>query len=204
MHRKKKETCELLGHANQLLADDFPSSTFPFCAFSIDISLLAMLPQRTLCDRLIVRYFECCNSIFAVVDADAYWEQYSLLWSTTTTPAMSHLAITFFMISIAARSLNNGHELLPAVSSEGQIGALRFSKRWKKFGQQALSQNKLLETSSITNIQATFLLCALEDQEYIRWNLLGLLGNMARVAGLHRDPNSFQELDDKTRNIRRY
>ena len=204
MHRKRNENCKLFGHTNQLLEDNFPTSTFPFSVFSTDFNLQAMLPERILCDRLIVRYFECCDSLFAVIDTKAYWEQYSLLWSTTTTPAMSHFAITFFMIAIAARSLNDGHELLPAISSEGQIGALRFSKRQKKFGQLALSQNKLLQKSSIKNIQATLLLCLLEDQEYIRWNLLGLLGNMARIAGLYRDPNSFQELDDTTRNIRRY
>ena len=203
-YRKRKETCELFGHANQLLGDDFPTSTFPFNILSIDFDLQAMLPERTLCDRLIVRYFEYCNSLLTVIDADAYWEQYSLVWSTTTTPAMSQLAITFFMIAIAARSLNNGHELLPAISSEGQVGSLRFSERWKKFGQLALSQNKLLQKSSITNIQATFLLCSLEDQGYIKWNLIGLLGNMARLVGLYRDPNSFQDLDDKTRDLRRY
>jgi hypothetical protein len=49
------------------------------------------------------------------------------------------------------------------------------------------------------------LLCLLEDGDHTRWNLLGLLGNMARIAGLHRDPNVFSEqIDEKGRIVRRY
>jgi hypothetical protein len=108
------------------------------------------------------------------------------------------------MIAIAARSLNPGHYLLPMISTNGQIGALKAAHRWKKFGELALSQTGLLRTSSIANIQGTLLLGLLESQEHIRWNLLGMLGNMARVAGLFRDPDIFQELDENQRNLRRY
>jgi hypothetical protein len=38
------------------------------------------------------------------------------------------------------------------------------------------------------------LLCLLEDADHVRWNLMGLLGNMACVAGLHRDPRDFKNL----------
>ena len=88
--------------------------------------------------------------------------------------------------------------------AEGQLGALRLSKRWKKYGQLALSQSNLMHKSSLSNIQALLLLCSLEDVDHVRWNLLGLLANMARIAGLYRNPDAFPQLDDKARILRRY
>lgn len=202
--QNRNEMCELHKNIHQLLKDEFPVTGFPFNALSTDYNLQVLLPEKTLCDRLIVRYFDCCNSLFTVIDSNVYWEQYSSIWSTTTSPAKAHLAITFLMISIAARSLNDGHGLLPLISSEGTLGALRFSNRLKKYGQLAISQNNLMQRSSLTNIQALLLLCSLEDQDHVRWNLLGLLGNMARIAGLYRDPDAFQGLEDNARNLRRY
>jgi hypothetical protein len=107
------------------------------------------------------------------------------------------------MVAIAARSLNASSELLPLVSSSGQPGALKAVKRWKSYGQLVLSECGLFRMSSLTNIQGLLLLSSLEDLDHARWNLLGLLCNMARIAGLHRDPDSFKELDEKVRSLRR-
>jgi hypothetical protein len=204
MHRRKKgEMCQLMKNTSQLLNDELPVTGFPFNVLSADFNLQVMLPGRSLCDRLIARYFECCNSLFTVIDSCNYWEQYASVWSTTSQPPKAYLAITFLMIAIAARSLNDGHELLPEISSEGMVGSLRVAKRWKIYGQLAVSQNNLMQKSSLGNIQVLLLLCSLEDQDHVRWNLLGLLGNMARIAGLYRDPDAFAELDDKARNLRR-
>ena len=205
IHRRKRgETCELMKNTSQLINDELPVTGFPFNVLSADYDLQVMLPERSLCDRLIVRYFECCNSLFAVIDSSNFWEQYASVWSTTSSPPKVHLAITFLMIAIAARSLNDGHELLSAISSEGMVGSLRMAKRWKMYGQLTVSQNSLMQKSSLANIQALLLLCSLEDQDHVRWNLLGLLGNMARIAGLYRDPDAFAELDENARNLRRY
>ena len=100
-------------------------------------------------------------------------------------------------------------KLIAVVGATGQQGgavvrALRAGNRWKKYGELALSQTGLLRQSRIDNMQGTLLLGLLEQEDHVRWNLLGMLGNMARVAGLHRDPNLFQELDEKGRNLRRY
>jgi hypothetical protein len=187
-------------------SDPFPTG-FPFGYGSgaTIADLQASLPDRNVCERLLVRYFECSNSLFAIVDPDLMnWEQYSTLWSTTTPPSLSLLAIGFFIIAIAAQSLNAGHDLLAEITPDGPAGALKLSKMWKAYGQMALSQNHLLKRSSLRNIQAMLLLCLLEDGDHVRWNLLGMLGNMARIAGLHRDPNVFSEqIDEKGRMVRR-
>jgi Fungal specific transcription factor domain len=201
--RKKNETCQLLKNSSDLLEDEFPVTGFPFNALATDYNLQAMLPERTLCDTLIVRYFDCCNCLLNVIDLSVYSEQYLNVWDMTSSPQKSHIAITFFMLAIAVRSLNDGHELMQAVSTEGQLGALKMSKRWKKYGQLALSQNNLMQRGSLTNIQALLLLCSLEDRDHARWNVLGLLGNMARITGLYRDPSAFPELDDKAQKLRR-
>jgi hypothetical protein len=203
--KKRVEVCELLKNIYNLLKDEtFSVTSFPFDVISsTESSLHAMLPQKTVCDRLVERYFVCCDSVFTIVGANSYWEHYLLMWSAESPPK-GLLALTFLMIAIAARSLNEGHELLHLVSTEGQVGALKMSQRWKKIGQLALSQNSLFQRSSITNIQAVLLLCLLEDQYYVRWNLMGLLGSMTKIAGLYRDPDAFQELDENGRNTRRY
>jgi hypothetical protein len=107
------------------------------------------------------------------------------------------------MVAIAARSLNPSSELLPLLSSEGQRASLKTAKRWKSYGQLVLSECNLFRMSSLSNIQGLLLLSSLEDVDHARWNLLGLLCNMARISGLHRDPDTFKELDEKVRNLRR-
>lgn len=107
------------------------------------------------------------------------------------------------MVAIAARSLNASSELLPLVSSDGQLGALKAAKRWKGYGQLALSECNLFRMSSLTNIQGLLLLSSLEDVDHARWNLLGLVYNMARISGLYRNPDCFQELDERVRKLRR-
>jgi Fungal specific transcription factor domain len=183
----------------------FPSTSFPFNSISTtDNDLQAMLPPKILCDRLIGRYFECSNSLFCVIEPAVYWQYYPLLWASQSTPQTRPLlAITFLMMAIAARSLNEGNEILNMISAEGQTGALNLSRRLKKVGQLALSQNGLFQRSSLSNIQCTLLLFYLEDREYVRYNMLGMLVTMAKIAGLYRNPEVFSELDAVQRQIRR-
>jgi hypothetical protein len=202
--RKEKGSCrELFKTIRELLQDETGPTGFPFAGVSVMPDFQALLPARELCDQLVGRYFECCNSLFNIIDSDDYWEQYPQLWSTDAPPPNSLIAITFFMIAIASRSLNDRHQLLPQVSSEGGLGGLKAAGRWKKCGETALSQNCLFRKSSIYNIQAVLLLSIYEGGDNVRWNLLGLVGNMARIAGLHRDPNVFLELEDKDKSLRR-
>jgi hypothetical protein len=204
--KKDKKSCKNAFHKElgALLSDETIVTGFPFAGLSPATQLHAMLPERYLCDQLVARYFECSNSLFNVVDSDHYWDQYPDIWSITPSPPASLLALTFFIVAIAARSLNEGHPLLTLISSEGMPGALKAASRWKKYGQMSLSQTCLFRTSSLTNIQAMLLLSIIEDADHVRWNMLGLVGNMARLGGLHRDPNVFQELDDSDRSLRRY
>jgi hypothetical protein len=205
---KRKEACEIMKSMDSLLDDNanpiqiaFPLSTLP----SMD-DLQAYLPNKSLCDVLLNRYYECSNSLFPVLGMNMVnWEHYDELWSTTSPTPVSLLAITFFAISIAARSLNPDHEILSMISPDGQPGALKMSRRWKSYGQLALGQNDMLRKSSLRNIQALLLLCILEEFDAVRWNLLGMLGNMSRIVGLHRDPDVFREqLDEKGRKTRRW
>jgi hypothetical protein len=179
---------------------------FPFSTLSSMNDLQALLPNKSLCDILLNRYFECSNSLFPILGMNIVsWEHYHDLWSTTSPTPYSALAIVFFAIAIAARSLNPNHEILSLISPDGQAGALKKSRRWKSYGQLALGQNDMLKKSSLRNIQALLLLCILEDSDSVRWNLLGMLGNMSRIVGLHRDPDVFRDqLDEKGRNTRRY
>ena len=207
IHRRPyNKACELRREVYRLMQDDEVVTGFPFnVVSSTDPGLVALLPEKSLCEKLLRRYFDCCNSIFTVIDMDSYCELYSLLWSTTKPPPKSALGLTFLMLAIAARSLNASNELLQLVSSDGQqLGALKAAKRWKRYGQLALSECNLFQMSSLTNIQGLLLLSSLEDLDHARWNLLGLVCNMARIAGLYRDPDCFQELDQKVRNLRRY
>lgn len=205
IHRRNwDKSCEFRHQIHKLMHDDDNLVTgFPFNVVSVDSSLVALLPEKTLCDKLVRRYFDSCNTIFTVIDFNSYCESYSLIWSTTPPPPKSLLAITFLMVAIAARSLNASSELLALVSSNGQIGALKAAKRWKQYGQLALSDCNLFRMSSLTNIQGLLLLSSLEDADLARWNLLGLVCNMARISGLHRDPDSFEEFDEKVRKLRR-
>jgi hypothetical protein len=200
-HRLANQTCPLEEDPD---GQDFLLSAFPFSIYSGEISLQAMLPQRTLCDQLITRYFHCCNSIFNIIDLDTFYtEQYPPIWSTPSAP-QGHLALVFFMLSIAARSLNAGHPLLPMLSDADQSGALTWARRFKQYGHLALSQNKLLHRSNLTSIQAMLLLALGAEEDNVRWNLVGLVTNMAKIGGLFRDPSKFTNLDDKVRNLRRY
>jgi Fungal specific transcription factor domain len=112
--------------------------------------------------------------------------------------------MTFLMLAIAARSLNQNDILLPDISTEGLPGALKASNRWKKYGQMASAENDLFRRSSLANVQAMLLLCMLEDGDHVRWNLLGATGNMARIAGLHRDPRVFKDIEESDRVLRRF
>ena len=205
LHRVKRQEAWPLMESMKHLLDEEPIATgFPFTILAEDTSLQAMLPAKDVCDRLLVRFLECCNSLYNIVDFDSFCRKYPQLWGPTPPPT-SLLAQTFLMIAIAARSLNPGHWLLSLISPNAQVGSLRCAYQWKKYGELALSQTGLLRKSSIPNIQGTLLLGLLEDEDHVRWNLLGMLGNMSRVAGLFRDPEIFErEVDEEGRNLRRY
>jgi len=183
---------------------DLALSGFPFNVYTGQLDLQAMLPQRPLCDQLIARYFICSNAIFNIIDEDTFYaEQYPAVWSTSSAPA-GHIALVFLMISIAGRSLNSGHPLLPMLSADGQPGALIWSRKWRKYGHLAISQNRLMQRSSLVSIQALLLLALGTEVDNVRFNLIGLVANMAKIGGLFRDPSKFTNLDDKLCNLRRY
>lgn len=184
---------------------DLALSAFPLNIYTgTDHILQAMLPQRPLCDQLVARYFLCSNAIFNIIDQDTFYaEQYPAVWSTTNAPA-GNIALVFLMIALAARSLNPGHPLLAMLSASGQPGALRWSRKWRKYGHLAMSQNKLMHRSSLVSIQAVLLLSLGTEEENIRFNSIGLVANMAKIGGLFRDPSKFTNLDEKICNLRRY
>jgi hypothetical protein len=203
LRARNQETNRLLD-ARQTLLDDTPIATgFPFTVLA-NTDLQTMLPEKSVCNSFLARYLECCNSLFNIIDFDVYFcKQYPLLWSSASPPA-TILAHTFLMLSIAARSLNEGHWLSNLVSPDGLPGTLKLAQRWKMYGKLSMSQAGLLEKSSVPNIQAILLLAMLEGTDHVRWNLLGMVVNMARIAGLHRNPDVFRELGEKDRNLRRY
>jgi len=202
LHKAQNQKCHLMEERE--VYEDMPFSAFPFNVYSGEISLEAMLPERPLCDQLIARYFLCCNSVFDIIDSDTFYtEQYPAIWSSPSESS-GQLALVFLMIAIAARSLNPGHQLLPMLSDKGQAGAMSWSRRWTKYGHLALSQKKFMHRSSLTSIQAMLLLALVAAADNIRWNLIGLVTNMAKIGGLFRDPSKFPDLDDKTRDLRRY
>jgi len=71
-----KDACELQKTNRQLLADDFPMTDFPFYVITSNYHLEARLPDQPLGDKLVTRYFECCNSVFNIIDLDIYRDQY--------------------------------------------------------------------------------------------------------------------------------
>jgi hypothetical protein len=183
---------------------DLALSAFAFNVYTGRLDLQAMFPQRLLCDQLVARYFLCSNALFNVIDQDTFFaEQYPAVWSTPSAPA-GPVALVFLMISIAARSLNPGHPLLPMLSADGQPGTLIWSRKWRKYGHLAVSQNGLMQRSSLVSIQALLLLAIGTEGDNVRWNLIGLVANMGKLGGLFRDPSKFTDLDDKTCNLRRY
>jgi hypothetical protein len=190
------------GTAKMMLEDDPIITSFPFPVVS-DVNLRVMLPEKYICDRILARYFDSCNTIYDIIEFETYFgEQYPLLWSFESPPTVL-LAHTFLMLAIGARSLNDGHWLTNLISPDGQAGTTKLSQRWRKYGQLALSQSGLLEKSNVANIQAVLLLGILEDVGHVRWNMLGMVANMATIAGLHRDPDVFKRLDENKRDLRR-
>ena len=202
--KKRQEMCDLMHTRWSLLKDDVIPTGFPFNVMLPDESLPAMLPDKFLCDQLIYQYFERCNSLFTIIDLHPFTEIYDRIWTEGPKPSMRTLSCTFFMIALAAHSLNEGHPLLEYLSSEGQAGALKLARRWKICGEMALSQIDPLRRTTVSNIKVLLLLLLLEDIDHVRWNMLGLLVNMARMTGLYRNPDVFDELDERSRLLRRY
>jgi len=202
--KKRKEMCDLMQTRWSLLKDDVIPTGFPFNVMLLEDALPAMLPDKPICDQLIYQYFEASNPLFTIVDMPHFMELYDRLWTQGTKIPMQMLSCTFFMLAIAAHSLNEGHPLLGFLSAEGQAGALKLARRWKIYGEMALGQIDPLRKTTLTNIKAILLLCLLEDADQVRWNMIGLVVNMARMTGLYRNPDVFEELDDRTRAQRRY
>jgi len=202
--KKRKEVCDLMQTRWSLLKDDVIPTGFPFNVMLLDDALPSMLPDKLICDQLIYRYFEACNPLFTIIDSPHYMELYDRLWTEGPKAPMQMLSITFFMLAMAAHSLNEGHPLLGFLSAEGQAGALKLARRWKIYGEMALGQIDPLRKTTISNIKAVLLLCLLEDADHVRWNMIGLVVNSARMTGLYRNPDVFDELDDRSRAQRRY
>lgn len=152
-----------------------------------DSELLHLVPDRDIVDRLVRFYFDTFETMYRILHAPSFWEEYRLFWEDRQ--AVKPAFIVLLLLTMATVSCVSGadsHKYIgdSALSRERAVLWIEASEWW--LGRQ--SQKHVYVT--IWQIRCLLLL---EKQVNIvkkkrTWTVAGTLLREAMSAGFHRDP----------------
>ncbi|KAK4204731.1 fungal-specific transcription factor domain-containing protein [Triangularia verruculosa] len=159
-----------------------------------------VLPPRSVCDRLVNRYFIVSEGLYRMVHIPSFHHEYSQYWDKRGC-SESFLPRLLCMMSIAARfgtdARSLGQEKFTSINTPTACTLVR---HW-------LDDLRRKQVTDITALQTELLLLHAQRTicPYQRgpWTQLGYILRMAITMDLHRDPSELPFMDPFTSEIRR-
>ncbi|CAK7263673.1 hypothetical protein SEPCBS119000_000602 [Sporothrix epigloea] len=148
--------------------------------------VISVLPDKIQCDILLVRYFECFDPVYPMLNQQSFnteFEAFSALTSTeknTADPAF--IALLFAMLALGTQF----------VSSTNPKERKQTAEFYASASNQALRLSSYLSSASVRSIQSMVLITYFlinDNHASDGWAFAGILMRQAYAMGLHRDPN---------------
>lgn len=157
-----------------------------------DADLLHLLPDRNTVDTLVRLYFDTCETLFRILHAPSFWEEYQSFWENPPTAARPAFVVLILltMASVSCVSLNEVPSYIgdSAVARERAIVWIDVSECWLR------RQSKKRAYLAIWQIRCLLLLAkqtnAVKKKQL--WTATGTLVREAMSAGFHRNFNQLK------------
>ncbi|KAB5563458.1 fungal-specific transcription factor domain-containing protein [Coniochaeta sp. 2T2.1] len=168
-----------------------PSFDLVFVPFgALDLrQILANLPPRQLCDRLVSQYFRARHAILPIVHPVKFQREYALFWESPKSTCPLWIGQLFSILSLSA-SL---HELSGPGNNDSEKDMIPSAKLLSKCTERCLVLGKYT-TAKEYSLEVLLILmqsCFLrsKDSDLNMWLLMGIIIRLAFRLGYHRDPS---------------
>lgn len=167
--------------------------------------LLAMLPEKSVIDRLVLRYFTSNSPSQHVIHRPIFNKEYHQFWQDPSKTSLNWIALLFMITSLGIffSSFQAPHEL----ECDSNMPALDRFRQYRDAAGWALIYGKYTQPT-LTTLQAFVLYV---ESEFI-WNrrtqmncylLAGTLIRLMLKMGLHRDPSKLPNISPYDGEMRR-
>ncbi|KAL0941280.1 zn2cys6 transcription factor [Colletotrichum truncatum] len=166
-----------------------PISVFADSVIPVQKRMQDILPQKSVCDRLLASYIDTSETIYRMIHLPTFKEQHELFWEGKLS-GDAFLPQLLAVLSIGSRfetkSKGLGHERVEGVHIPTACALVR---SWL----DGLKGKQLVD---LTTLQTEILLVHAQRMTTPRpqdsWAQLGYIVRMAMTMGLHRDPSEFE------------
>ncbi|CAK7264195.1 hypothetical protein SEPCBS57363_000955 [Sporothrix epigloea] len=148
--------------------------------------VISVLPDRMQCDILLVRYFECFDPVYPMLNQQYFYTELENFWALAprernmVDPAF--IALFFAMLALGTQF----------VSSTAPKERKQTAEFYASASNQALRLSSYLSSASVRSIQSMVLITYFlinDNHASDGWAFAGILMRQAYAMGLHRDPN---------------
>ncbi|OAA58115.1 zn 2cys6 transcription factor [Niveomyces insectorum RCEF 264] len=148
--------------------------------------VISVLPDKIQCDILLVRYFECFDPVYPMINQQVLYSEFENFWAlgpedkNRIDPAF--VGLLFAMLAL-------GTQFVSATTAHERKQTAEF---YASASNQALRLSSYLSSASIRSIQAMVLITYFlinDNHASDGWAFAGILMRQAYAMGLHRDPN---------------
>ncbi|CAK7567765.1 MAG: hypothetical protein SEPTF4163_005733 [Sporothrix epigloea] len=148
--------------------------------------VISVLPDRIQCDVLLVRYFECFDPVYPMLNQQYFYTELENFWALApkdrnmVDPAF--IALLFAMLAL-------GTQFVTSTAPKERKQTAEF---YASASNQALRLSSYLSSASVRSIQSMVLITYFlinDNHASDGWAFAGILMRQAYAMGLHRDPN---------------
>lgn len=148
--------------------------------------VISVLPDKIQSDILLVRYFECFDPVYPMMNQHYFYTEFENFWALApeeknmVDPAF--IALLFAMLAL-------GTQFVSATTPKERKQTAEF---YASASNQALRLSSYLSSASVRSIQAMVLITYFlinDNHASDGWAFAGILMRQAYAMGLHRDPN---------------
>ncbi|CAK7227377.1 hypothetical protein SCUCBS95973_006522 [Sporothrix curviconia] len=148
--------------------------------------VISVLPDKIQSDILLVRYFECFDPLYPMLNQQHFYSEFENFWAlapeekSMVDPAF--IALLFAMLAL-------GTQFVSATTPKERKQTAEF---YASASNQALRLSSYLSSASVRSIQSMVLITYFlinDNHASDGWAFAGILMRQAYAMGLHRDPN---------------
>ena len=153
--------------------------------------VICVLPDKIQSDILLVRYFECFDPVYPMVNQTSFYSEFENFWAMS--PEAKSLVDPAF-IGLLFAMLALGTQFISTTTAKERKQTAEF---YASASNQALRLSSYLSSASIRSIQAMALMTYFlinDNHASDGWAFAGVLMRQAYAMGLHRDPNIGKQL----------
>ncbi|CAK7212414.1 hypothetical protein SBRCBS47491_001455 [Sporothrix bragantina] len=148
--------------------------------------VISVLPDKIQSDILLVRYFECFDPVYPMLNQQYFYSEFENFWALApeeknmVDPAF--IALLFAMLAL-------GTQFVSTTTPKERKQTAEF---YASASNQALRLSSYLSSASVRSIQSMVLITYFlinDNHASDGWAFAGILMRQAYAMGLHRDPN---------------